>query len=182
MKKFLVAALLLSSFAVASQAQADRQTVSLGYAQSKVQDFKNLQGVNVKYRYEWDSPVSIIGSFTWMEKKADYHDGWYDVTYSEDVKVRYYSLMAGPAWRLNEQFSLYALGGIGWGKVDYNQHYNTPVSSFSEGGSETDSNFAYGAGVQFNATENLVIDAGYQGGKIMDAKTNGFNVGVGYRF
>lgn len=34
---------------------ADNHTLSAGYAQSKVQDFKNIKGVNLQYRYEWDS-------------------------------------------------------------------------------------------------------------------------------
>ncbi|EEY3549660.1 Ail/Lom family protein, partial [Escherichia coli] len=42
---------------------ADNHTLSAGYAQSKVQDFKNIKGVNLQYRYEWDSPVSVVGSF-----------------------------------------------------------------------------------------------------------------------
>lgn len=39
---------------------ADNHTLSAGYAQSKVQDFKNIKGVNLQYRYEWDSPVSVV--------------------------------------------------------------------------------------------------------------------------
>ncbi|MDI5036047.1 hypothetical protein MJM43_31620, partial [Salmonella enterica subsp. enterica serovar Montevideo] len=34
---------------VVNVAQADTNAFSVGYAQSKVQDFKNIRGVNVKY-------------------------------------------------------------------------------------------------------------------------------------
>ncbi|MGL7934570.1 MULTISPECIES: Ail/Lom family outer membrane beta-barrel protein, partial [unclassified Salmonella] len=49
-------------------------------------------------------------------------------------------------------------------------------------GSERRTGFAWGAGVQFNPVENVVIDLGYEGSKVGAAKLNGVNVGVGYRF
>ncbi|STI82989.1 PagC-like membrane protein [Escherichia coli] len=55
---------------------ADNHTLSAGYAQSKVQDFKNIKGVNLQYRYEWDSPVSVVGSFSYM--KGDWADSHRD--------------------------------------------------------------------------------------------------------
>ncbi|ECI2922651.1 outer membrane beta-barrel protein, partial [Salmonella enterica subsp. enterica serovar Enteritidis] len=48
--------------------------------------------------------------------------------------------------------------------------------------SERRTGFAWGAGVQFNPVENVVIDLGYEGSKVGAAKLNGVNVGVGYRF
>ena len=70
MKKISLAVLVAASL-TSGAALADNQTVSVGYAQSKVEDFKNIRGVNVQYRYEWDAPLSVIGSFTYMSGDDD---------------------------------------------------------------------------------------------------------------
>ncbi|MWL74803.1 Ail/Lom family protein, partial [Escherichia coli] len=49
MKKLSLAVLVAATLA-SGAALADNQTVSVGYAQSKVEDFKNIRGVNVQYR------------------------------------------------------------------------------------------------------------------------------------
>jgi len=55
-----------------SVAQAT-QTVSLGYAQAKVDDFKDPKGITAKYHYQGDSALGIIGSFTYLSGKKDYN-------------------------------------------------------------------------------------------------------------
>lgn len=55
MKKISLAVFIAASLA-SGAALADNQTVSVGYTQSKIEDFKNIRGVNAQYRYEWDSP------------------------------------------------------------------------------------------------------------------------------
>uniref|UniRef100_UPI00289B0380 Ail/Lom family outer membrane beta-barrel protein n=1 Tax=Leclercia sp. TaxID=1898428 RepID=UPI00289B0380 len=72
MKKLSLAVCVAASLS-SGAALADNQTVSVGYAQSNVEDFKNIRGVNVQYRYEWDSPVSLMGSFTYMSGDQDEH-------------------------------------------------------------------------------------------------------------
>lgn len=184
MKYSFLSLVILASVGVSSVAKADSQTISLGYAQSKVQDFKNIRGVNAKYRYEWNSPVSILGSFTYMSASGNLFDN--DSTgstgYDDRVKLKYYSLLVGPAYRINEYVSFYALGGINRSNVDLSQNYRHSDYTYTEGSSYSKTAFAYGAGVQINPTENIAIDVGYEGSKIEKAKNNGFNVGIGYRF
>lgn len=67
MKNIILSTLVITtSVLVVNVAQADTNAFSVGYAQSKVQDFKNIRGVNVKYRYEDDSPVSFISSLSYL--------------------------------------------------------------------------------------------------------------------
>ncbi|VEA47533.1 membrane protein [Salmonella enterica subsp. arizonae] len=67
MKNFIFSTLVVTtSVWVVNVAQADTNALSVGYAQSKVQDFKNIRGVNMKYRYEDDSPVSFITSLSYL--------------------------------------------------------------------------------------------------------------------
>ena len=155
MKKISLAVFVAASLA-SGAALADNQTVSLGYAQSKVENFKNIRGVNAQYRYEWDSPLSVIGSFTYMSGDDDQKYYVDSDSVKNHIDVKYYSLMAGPAYRINEYVSLYALGGV-----------------------------AHTAGVQFNPTDELAVNVGYEGTNAdIDGShsINGWNVGVGYRF
>lgn len=85
------------------------------YAQSTVQSFDDI---NVKYRYEWDFALSIISSFTYMSGNDDA-----SYTLSRDIinthaEIKYYSLSAGPAYRINETFTIYDLLGVNLNKVD----------------------------------------------------------------
>lgn len=103
------------------------------------------------------------------------------------INAKYYSLLVGPAYRINEYVSLYALGGVTYVKAtgkmrwinvddDYVNHENI---------SEKSTSFAYGLGVIFNPVDYLSINAGYedtQANLNENNSINGFNVGVGYRF
>jgi len=184
MKHTALSLILLASLGASTVVVAGEQTVTLGYAQSKVQDFKNIRGVNAKYRYEWDSPVSVMGSFTYLSGNDDLFgdDSWGNTRYDDNAKVKYYSLLVGPAYRMNEYVSFYALGGVGKGKVEITQNYHHSDYTYIEDSTDNTTQFAYAAGVQINPTENVAIDVGYEGSKINDAKLNGFNVGIGYRF
>ncbi|MES4613767.1 Ail/Lom family outer membrane beta-barrel protein [Ewingella sp. CoE-038-23] len=184
MKYGILSLVVLASVGVSSVAKADSQTISMGYAQSKVQDFKNIRGVNAKYRYEWDSRVSILGSFTYMSTSGNLFDSEYNeyTNYDDHIKVKYYSLLVGPAYRINEYVSFYALGGVSKNKIDLSQNYHHIDHTYTENSNNSKTAFAYGAGVQINPTESIAIDVGYEGSKIVDAKNNGFNVGIGYRF
>lgn len=184
MKYRILALAILASVGASSLAIADSQTISLGYAQSKVQDFTNIHGVNVKYRYEWSSPISIIGSFTYMSGSDNLFDAdsWGNTHYDDRAELKYYSLLVGPSYRLNDYVSFYALGGVSKVKFDLSQNYRHSNYTYTEDSSDSKTSFAYGAGVQINPTENIAIDVGYEGSKIEDVKINGFNIGIGYRF
>ena len=51
--------LLVAAVASSSSVFADNHTFSLGYAQTEVEGFTDLKGINAQYRYEWDSPFSL---------------------------------------------------------------------------------------------------------------------------
>lgn len=189
--KFILGIALVSC-GVSSFAHADNQTVSLGYAQSKVQDYKNIRGVNLQYRYEWDSPISVVGSFSYMtgDKTWSEYDEANDY-YHQKTDVKSYSLLAGPAYRFNDMVSVYGLVGVSHikAKADYswvNSVGGDLPSGHAEGSESVKStSLAYGVGVIVNPTENFAVNVGYEGTRAdLDGHTslNGFNVGVGYRF
>ncbi|MEN4558097.1 Ail/Lom family outer membrane beta-barrel protein [Pantoea agglomerans] len=187
--KMTMLALLCGGLLVGSNALADNHTVSVGYAQSKVEDFKNIRGVNVQYRYEWESPLSVIGSFSYMKgddsysEQNDYFDGL--EKYNEKIEAKYYSLMAGPAYRINDYVSFYGLIGVARTKVEDKANYQSQYAQYSGSYSESKTSFAYGAGVVVNPISNLSVSVGYEGTRVKyneDVAINGFNIGVGYRF
>lgn len=190
--KITAVALFCGGLFASTGALADNHTVSVGYAQSKVQDFKNLRGVNVQYRYEWDSPVSVIGSFSYM--KGDESDSYYDTYgdfYKNSTDVKYYSVLAGPAYRINDYISLYGLVGVAHTKADSKYEWRNSVGAEDPEGHESgnisgkSTNLAYALGFVVNPIENLSVNIGYEGSKAdIEGKhsINGFNVGVGYRF
>lgn len=184
--KIMMAALICGGLFANTSVQADTHTVSVGYAQSKVGYFKNIRGINIQYRYEWDSPVSVIGSFSYMKGDNDYS---YRVDFHGDPSgydghetLKYYSLLTGPAYRINDYVSIYALIGAAQAKVEDTTTY---LTQYSEKFSSSATSFAYGAGVVVNPTENSSVNIGYEGTNVKFVKKhkiNGFNLGVGYRF
>ncbi|AOR63196.1 Ail/Lom family outer membrane beta-barrel protein [Pectobacterium wasabiae] len=150
------------------------QTVSLGYAQAKFEDFKDLKGITAKYHYQGDSSLGIIGSFTYVSAEQT---EYYQNASSDFYKLKYYSLMAGPSYRFNEYVSVYGLAGIGHGKSSWEKG-----DAVRESSSGKKSSFAYGAGIQITPVANWAIDIGYEGTKLDDERVDGFNIGVGYRF
>ncbi|MGB9097088.1 Ail/Lom family outer membrane beta-barrel protein [Erwinia sp.] len=197
MKTLLASVFVVSALSVVVPAQAGQQTVSIGYAQSKVQDFKDISGVNVKYRYEWDSPLSFIGSLTYMSGSNNYHDSVDTSSMSDTVSVynsldiksdlKYYSLSIGPAYRINDYFSVYGLLGANLNKGSDDAVWKTDGKTFQQKRSTfKNTSFMYGVGMQINPVKYLVVDIGYEGSSV-DAEerslsVNGFNLGVGYSF
>ncbi|PHM38499.1 Ail/Lom family outer membrane beta-barrel protein [Xenorhabdus innexi] len=185
MKNVFLLSLLTSGLVVGSFAYADSQNASIGYAQSKVEDFKDIKGVNLKYRYEWDEyPVGVIGSVTYMKGDGNLSDKAAKANSLTKHKgdVKYTSFLVGPAYRVHPQVSLYGLIGLAYtdAKVDYEQ-------KDGKGNTYRKKNaFAYGAGVEINPIDDFVINLGYEGSSFkLERATrsiNGFNIGVGYRF
>lgn len=188
MKKTALSLFILSLIPAVSQ--ADMQTVSLGWAHSEVSPIDSLNGVNLKYRYETASPLSLIGSFTWLSGDGKFVS-YADLDRLENkADVKSYSLMAGPAWRVNEYISFYGLLGLNYVKVDVRSHFFNWEGQLVERGYLTEKHkktaFAYGAGIQLNPLENIAVDIGYEGSTFDIAgknyHLNGFNIAVGYRF
>lgn len=186
---FTSMALLCAGLLAGSNALADNHTVSVGFARSKVEDFKNLRGVNVQYRYEWDSPLSVITSFSYLKGDERYSSlgvsQYGTIEYKQNVDVKYYSLMAGPAYRINDYVSVYGLLGLARTKVSENETYRTPYGNYAGYYRESKTSFAYGAGIAINPISMLSITIGYEGTRVKyndDFAINGFNIGIGYRF
>ncbi|MDY6451089.1 Ail/Lom family outer membrane beta-barrel protein [Acinetobacter faecalis] len=171
--------LLVAAVATSSSVFADNHSFSLGYAQSKISDI-DLKGVNAQYRYEWNSPFSLISSISYL--KGDVTEQEYLEIYNTDIK--YFSYMMGPAYRFNNYVSVYATTGISNIKVK-----STDIIGANNPETDTISKteFAYGAGVIVNPTQNVTVNVGYEGTswKHADEKRlnlNGWNVSLGYRF
>ncbi len=191
MKKLVIASVVISTLGFGTAAQAGQSTITAGYAQSKVQDFKNINGVNIKYRYEWDSPISVISSFTYMSGDKNESYSLYRDVIDNHAEVKYYSLSVGPAYRFNQFVSVYGLLGLNYNKVDYKSSWNNYANGAyeymgEESGNQKKTSFMYGAGFQVNPMENLAVDIGYEGSSLdaggKNRSINGFNIGVGYRF
>ncbi|UPT57577.1 Ail/Lom family outer membrane beta-barrel protein [Dickeya zeae] len=191
MKKIVLSALLASGLFCGLTAHAGMNTFSVGYAQSKIQGLKNIGGVNVQYRYEVDSELSLIGSFSYLDGDADVSNRISDDVIRNHADSKYYSFLIGPAYRINPVISVYALVGTAHVKTDVSSEWfnfesgkglisqGTQKSTFSSNA------LAYGAGVIINPVENLSVNLGYEGTKADingDRPINGFTVGVGYRF
>lgn len=170
MKKIACLSALAAVLAVsAGSAVAGTSTVTGGYAQSDMQGVVNkANGFNLKYRYEQDnSPLGVIGSFTYTEKNNN-DGGSYN-------KSQYYGITAGPAYRINDWASVYGVVGLGYGKF---QSTDFPTAKADT----SDYGFSYGAGVQFNPIENVALDFSYEQSRIRSVDVGTWIAGVGYRF
>lgn len=192
MKKTAAAAIILSAMTFSAVSHADRNTVTLGYAQSKVQDFKDIKGANLKYRYEWDSSFGIISSFTYMSgKESESYLLTKDIIENK-VDLKYYSLSAGPTYRFNDYISVYGLLGVNYNKVKSSSIWKNwegdrgHVIAGEAHGNEKKASLMYGLGLQINPVDYLAIDIGYEGSRVSSNNSthsiNGFNIGLGYSF
>ncbi|HBB3200562.1 TPA: Ail/Lom family outer membrane beta-barrel protein, partial [Escherichia coli] len=186
-----------------------QSTLSAGYlhARTNAPGSDNLNGINVKYRYEFTDTLGLITSFSYAnaedEQKTHYSDTrwhedsernrWFSVMAGPSVRVNeWFSVMAGPSVRVNEWFSAYAMAGVAYSRVstfsgDYlrvtdNKGKKHDVLTGSDDGRHSNTSLAWGAGVQFNPTESVAIDVAYEGSGSGDWRTDGFIVGVGYKF
>ena len=170
MKKIACLSALAAVLAVSvGTASAATSTVTGGYAQSDAQGVQNkMNGFNLKYRYEEDnSPLGVIGSFTYTEK--DRFEG------SDYNKGQYYGITAGPAYRLNDWASIYGVVGVGYGKFQQTEDQVKTASN-------SDYGFSYGAGMQFNPIEDVALDFSYEQSRIRNVDVGTWIAGVGYRF
>lgn len=153
----------------------------------------DLKGINVKYRYEFTDTLGLVTSFSYAGDKNRQLTRYSDIRWHEDsVRNRRFSVMAGPSVRVNEWFSAYAMAGVAYSRVstfsgDYlrvtdNKGKTHDVLTGSDDGRHSNTSLAWGAGVQFNPTESVAIDIAYEGSGSGDWRTDGFIVGVGYKF
>ncbi len=153
----------------------------------------DLKGINVKYRYEFTDTLGLVTSFSYANAKDEQKTHYSDTRWHEDsVRNRWFSMMAGPSVRVNEWFSAYAMAGVAYSRVstfsgDYlrvtdNKGKTHDVLTGSDDDRHSNTSLAWGAGVQFNPTESVAIDIAYEGSGSGDWRTDGFIVGVGYKF
>ncbi len=158
----MIAALLTVSPAV----NAAEHSLSVGYTRAKLDSLK-FNGVNVKYRYEWGSALSVIGSFSYQTDKRGLNSDDPDGIYNGSARIKNGSLMLGPAWRFNDFFSLYAMAGVN--KFTMNQHWQLDRKNSS--GTLVTEQFGedfhrlspiVSVGTQFNPRSSVVIDLSYE--------------------
>lgn len=190
----LSAAICLAVSGAPAWASEHQSTLSAGYlhASTNVSGSDDLNGINVKYRYEFTDTLGMVTSFSYAGDKNRQLTRYSDTRWHEDsVRNRWFSVMAGPSVRVNEWFSAYAMAGVAYSRVstfsgDYlrvtdNKGKTHDVLTGSDDGRHSNTSLAWGAGVQFNPTESVAIDIAYEGSGSGDWRTDGFIVGVGYR-
>ena len=99
----------LDGAVISSTATADKNrhdTGTLGYAQSELAKNIDLKGINTKYRYEFNASLSVIGSFSYLSGDKSYNFDDESVVLDEKDKAKLWTLMAGPAWRVNDYISI----------------------------------------------------------------------------
>ncbi|MBD2810401.1 outer membrane beta-barrel protein [Xenorhabdus sp. Vera] len=188
----IVAGLSIFTFS-ASASNSGKSTISLGYAQSNSSQNnlgenrinnaklkKQQHGLNLKYRYEIDESFGVISSLTYtLQSQEDIYPHS-----SSKFKWQNMSLMAGPTYRFNNYISVYGLIGATNSKISFSE--SEDKSKFS------DTALSYGAGLQFNVTSNITIDASYESTKlkyniskinhVINSNLRTWVLGVGYSF
>ncbi|EFG3652043.1 Ail/Lom family outer membrane beta-barrel protein, partial [Escherichia coli] len=102
-----------------------------------------------------------------------------------DIRANYWSLLAGPSWRVNQYMSLYAMAGMGVAKVSADLKIKDNINSsggFSESNSTKKNSLAWAAGAQFNLNESVTLDVAYEGSGSGDWRTSGITAGIGLKF
>nr|HAN8880827.1 Ail/Lom family outer membrane beta-barrel protein [Escherichia coli] len=111
----LSAAICLSVSGAPAWASEHQSTLSAGYlhARTNAPGSDNLNGINVKYRYEFTDALGLITSFSYANAEDEQKTHYSDTRWHEDsVRNRWFSVMAGPSVRVNEWFSAYSMAGV----------------------------------------------------------------------
>ena len=106
--------------ATPASAAEHQSTLSAGYlhASTNVPGSDDLNGINVKYRYEFMDALGLITSFSYANAEDEQKTRYSDTRWHEDsVRNRWFSVMAGPSVRVNELFSAYAMAGVSYSRV-----------------------------------------------------------------
>jgi len=175
----------------------ERPTMSLGYEQGHIRDFGDVRGGNFRFQYENAKPRGVMGSLTamknsWQDELSSCRQAdktcreSYRKKHNLDSKAEYYSVMAGPTYRLSENLSVFALGGISHSRVEFPARSVKPVSASDNTHGQSSSQYAYSTGITLNPADNLALTAGYEGSRAsFDDKKHQLKSGfmdVGYRF
>ncbi len=162
-----------------ASAAEHQSTLSAGYLQTHTDmpGSDDLKGINVKYRYEFTDTLGLVTSFSYANAKDEQKTHYSDTRWHEDsVRNRSAYAMAGVAYSRVSTFSGDYL------RVTDNKGKTHDVLTGSDDDRHSNTSLAWGAGVQFNPTESVAIDIAYEGSGSGDWRTDGFIVGVGYKF
>lgn len=200
MKKIIALSILtgLSTHVLANQGDS---TLSFGYANSDLQysgikkddkssvnitaSDRNVLGINIKYRHEFTDKWGAITSFTntqtnhapyiLVDKKSPK-----DIT--ESYKLQYNSMMIGPIYRASDWLSIYAMAGIGNGRVHIHAYKSVPRVQDEYHNSENKYDIALSAGLQVHPMKKLTVDLAFDRNKISHLKANNIILGLGWNF
>ena len=117
----LSAAICLAVSGASAWASEHQSTLSAGYlhARTNAPGSDNLNGINVKYRYEFTDTLGLITSFSYADAEDEQKTHYSDTRWHEDsVRNRWFSVMAGPSVRVNEWFRRAFLWGE-YGSKDF---------------------------------------------------------------
>lgn len=177
MKKLFSFAALM---AVASfHAQAADHTISLGYAQTDIKQFNDpLRGFTLKYRFEGNSPLGVMASWTGtadIDTLSGIEPGAKLTTVSETTRS-YGSLHIGPVFRFNPLVSSYAT--LGYSKFSLESKMVGKGTSKIE-----DDNFGLGGGLEFNVSRSFAVNTGVEYTQLLDdSRSLTYSLALGYRF
>ncbi|AUF79577.1 Ail/Lom family outer membrane beta-barrel protein [Escherichia coli] len=178
---------LLAGIAFPAQAESGHGAFSVGYAQVHPGGVPalsgtgaragDLKGINVKYRYEFTDHLGGIVALSYASvKKSDTMKTGENTFHYESLRGRYVSLMAGMAYtRWSDSVQDYRRDEVKPG-------YVKETTTASDGHTARHLSPAWNAGIQFSPVETVVIDLAYEGSASGDWRTDGFIVGIGYKF
>ncbi|EFK6251786.1 Ail/Lom family outer membrane beta-barrel protein [Escherichia coli] len=178
---------LLAGIAFPAQAESGHGAFSVGYAQVHPGGVPalsgtgaragDLKGINVKYRYEFTDHLGGIVALSYASvKKSDTMKTGENTFHYESLRGRYVSLMAGMA------YTSWSDSVQDYRRDEVKPGYVKETTTASDGHTARHLSPAWNAGIQFSPVETVVIDLAYEGSASGDWRTDGFIVGIGYKF
>lgn len=146
-----------------------------------------LQGINLKYCYEWYSPISFMNSLSYAQSytlNKLINESTKEI-YLMKVKTNKFTLAVGPKYRFDKNISIYGLVGSNINTTE------TSINSIIFKEKDINNNFIYSIGMQINITKKIFIDLNYESIfnelKILNNTNskinfNTFILGMGYIF
>ncbi|WP_373226642.1 outer membrane beta-barrel protein [Enterobacter cloacae complex sp. ESBL7] len=165
MKKLMFALPLLAGLGTVHPvlaAMEGNDIISLGYAQQHSDRAGTLHGFRLGDNHSFADNWGLNTSASWTMK-----DG------GDNGESNLVSLLTGPSYQISDILGLYAQAGPAF---------------FHEDELGTKWGYGYGAGFQITPREDINITVGYEGSDFSSdhtsgsLDTNGWNLGVGYRF
>ncbi|EEF6878856.1 TPA: outer membrane beta-barrel protein [Salmonella enterica] len=165
MKKLMLTLPLLAGLSTVHPAVAamdGNDIISLGYAQQHSNRAGTLHGFRLGDNHAFADNWGLNTSASWTMKNG-----------GDNGESNLVSLLTGPSYQINDMLGLYTQVGPAF------FHENAPGTKWGYG---------YGAGFQITPREDINITVGYEGASFDSTHTsgsldtNGWNLGVGYRF